>query len=197
MDAVAVTVVATDPVTREGAVARLSMSPDLRIEAEVGEVLLVIATEVTEELLVEIERRQADTGRGVVLVADVVRHQQVLRAINAGLVALLIRQESGFDDIITAVVRARTGQTQLPEPVVRHLVDRLRALQKADGSHNLAGREIEVLRLLSEGLDTGEVAAKLNYSERTVKHIVHGILTRLNLRNRTHAVAQAFRSGVL
>jgi DNA-binding NarL/FixJ family response regulator len=198
MKPIAVTVLATDPVTREGTVARLAAAPELEVvESGACEVLLVVATEVTERLLVEVERRRVTPDCRVVLVADAVRRQQVLRAVNLGLAALLVRQETRFDDIIEAVVRVSEGHVQLPEPVVRLLVDRLRALENASGSFHLAGRELDVLRLLSEGFDTGEVAAKLNYSERMVKHIIQGTLTRLNVRNRAHAVAQAFRSGVL
>jgi DNA-binding NarL/FixJ family response regulator len=58
-------------------------------------------------------------------------------------------------------------------------------------------REVDVFRLLAEGLDTHEVAGRLNFSERTVRNIIHGALTRLKLRNRTHAVAYALRSGVM
>jgi DNA-binding NarL/FixJ family response regulator len=56
-------------------------------------------------------------------------------------------------------------------------------------------REVDVLRLLAEGLDIAEVAQRLNYSERTVRSIIHGVLTRMKLRNRVHAVAFALRSG--
>ena len=58
-------------------------------------------------------------------------------------------------------------------------------------------REVEALRLLSAGLSTADVAVELSYSERTVKNIVHGVLTRLKLRNRTQAVGYALRHGAL
>jgi DNA-binding NarL/FixJ family response regulator len=58
-------------------------------------------------------------------------------------------------------------------------------------------REVDVLRLLAEGLDTAEVSQRLNYSERTVRNIIHGMLTRMKLRNRVHAVAFALRNGVM
>jgi DNA-binding NarL/FixJ family response regulator len=60
-----------------------------------------------------------------------------------------------------------------------------------------SGRELDVLRLLSEGWDTAEIAEKLAYSERTVKNVIHDITTRLQLRNRSHAVAYAVRQGLI
>jgi DNA-binding NarL/FixJ family response regulator len=54
-----------------------------------------------------------------------------------------------------------------------------------------------VLRLLADGHDTAEVGRQLYYSERTVKNIVHDVTSRLDLRNRTHAVAYALRQGLI
>jgi len=54
-----------------------------------------------------------------------------------------------------------------------------------------------VLRLVSDGHDTSEIATTLCYSERTVKNVLHDVTTRLNLRNRSHAVAYAMREGLI
>jgi DNA-binding NarL/FixJ family response regulator len=61
----------------------------------------------------------------------------------------------------------------------------------------LTEREVSVVRLLAEGYDTAEIARRLYYSERTVKNIIHDITSRLELRNRTHAVAYAIREGLI
>jgi DNA-binding NarL/FixJ family response regulator len=208
METVNVAVLATDPVTREGAIARLSAYRE-EISLSPGQppnVLVVLTAEVTEQILAHVERIGRSVPDGpvrVVLVADEFREQLVLRAVTAGLVSVLHRPRSSFDQIVKAVLAAHTGRAQLPGSLVRTLIDHVRSIQQhvlaprdltASG---LAGREVEVLRLLSDGLDSAEVAAKLNYSERTVKNIVHGIVTRHKLRNRTHAVAYAFRAGVL
>jgi DNA-binding NarL/FixJ family response regulator len=54
-----------------------------------------------------------------------------------------------------------------------------------------------VLRLLADGCDTAEVGRRLFYSERTVKNIIHDVTSRLELRNRVHAVAYAIREGLI
>ena len=61
----------------------------------------------------------------------------------------------------------------------------------------LTERETSVLRLLSQGCDTAEVGRRLFYSERTVKNIIHDVTSRLELRNRAHAVAYAIREGLI
>lgn len=61
----------------------------------------------------------------------------------------------------------------------------------------MTDREIKVLKLLADGHDTAEVGRGLYLSERTVKNIIHDVTSRLNLRNRTHAVAYALRQGLI
>ena len=58
-------------------------------------------------------------------------------------------------------------------------------------------RELDVLRLVSEGRELSEIATKLCYSERTVKYILYGLMKRLQLRNRAHAVSYAIRAGLI
>ena len=48
-----------------------------------------------------------------------------------------------------------------------------------------------------EGLDTSEIAVSLSYSERTIKNVLHEVTSRLQLRNRSHAVAYALRNGLI
>jgi DNA-binding NarL/FixJ family response regulator len=60
-----------------------------------------------------------------------------------------------------------------------------------------AERELVVLRMIASGMETAEIAADLGISERTVKNIVHAITTRMQVRNRAHAVACAVRTGLI
>ena len=211
MNPVAVAVLAADPVTREGALAMISSCPQLNLvdadRRDRADVLLVLAGDVTNQVLARMEQAitQMDpTGTlPIVLVANGIGDQQLLRAIEVGLVSLLLRQESGFARIVDAILAVGSGKARLPEAVVHSLVHQVRALGRdlvsryGAGLLGLADREVQVLRLLSEGLGSGEVAVKLNYSERTVKNIINGVLARHHLRNRTHAVAYALRRGAL
>ena len=60
---------------------------------------------------------------------------------------------------------------------------------------SLTARECRVLSLMADGLSTREVATTMAYSERTIKNILQELTGRLNLRNRTQAVAYAVRRG--
>ena len=62
---------------------------------------------------------------------------------------------------------------------------------------SLSDRESDVLRLVSEGLDTKQIATKLAYSERTIKNVIRDIVRRFGLSNRSHAVSFAIRQGLI
>ena len=81
-----------------------------------------------------------------------------------------------------------------------HQVGRLQRQVLAPRGIDLSGltdREIAVLRLVAEGLDTSEIARRLCYSERTIKNVIHDVTSRLQLRNRSQAVAYAMREGLI
>jgi DNA-binding CsgD family transcriptional regulator len=91
----------------------------------------------------------------------------------------------------------------MPPNLVGELLQQIDRLQREVPTLNgltaagLSRREVDVLRLTADGLDTAEIAAELCYSERTVKNIIYGLTQRLKLRNRSHAVAYALRSGLI
>jgi DNA-binding NarL/FixJ family response regulator len=205
-----VAVLAADPLMSEGTVAYLRSRPEVRPVpwGEVGraDVVLVMAGQITEDTLVQIQRvaeeRAGDELR-VVLVGDGIREPQLLRAVTSGVVTVLPRRDADYGHIVRAIVQAHAGHGEMPPQAVGWLSARIRAIQEQVLAPNgltaagLQAREVDVLRLLADGLDTAEIAVLLNYSERTVKNIIHGLLTRLKLRNRSHAVAYALRSGAL
>lgn len=208
--AVTVAVLGSDPVDRRGAVAWLGACPGITPVAPDdlarADVVLVIAGQVGEETLSLMRRAAAQApGRELrfVLVCDAIGEPQLLRALGTGMVSVLPGQEAEHERLTRALVNAREGRAELPGDARGWLQSRIRVIQRdALGPHGLTSaglftREVDVLRLLADGYDTREVAKRLNYSERTVRNIIHGVLTRLNLRNRTHAVAYALRTGAI
>ena len=208
--AVTVAVMATEPLVAEGAAAYLRTYPGIMPVAadrlDRASVVLVIAGRVGEGTLAALQRAAElapDREMRFVLVCDDIREPQLLRALNWGLVSVLPRQETDYQRIARALVNVRDGKVELPPDAHGWLEERIRLVQRdVLAPHDLttAGlytREVEVLRLLAEGMDTLEIARRLSYSERTVRNIIHGLLTRMKLRNRAHAVAYALRNGVM
>ena len=77
------------------------------------------------------------------------------------------------------------------------LVESLARPPEDDYQGELLDRYRRPIPRLADGLDTQQIAGKLSYSERTVKNVLHGLMHRLQLRNRAHAVAFALREGYI
>ncbi|MBZ9640906.1 response regulator transcription factor [Streptomyces sp. PSKA30] len=134
----------------------------------------------------------------IVLVANSITETQLTGAISHRLVSFLPRRQTEMQHILAVIMSSRAGHAHLPAALVRKLVEGLRVLQSSCSSEfALTEREIDIVRLLAEGWTTQQIAEKLSYSERTIKNAIHGLLTRLGLRNRAHAVGYGARLGIL
>ncbi len=80
--------------------------------------------------------------------------------------------------------------------LVMELLDGIASDDKPAGAR-LTDREQQVLSLIAAGHPTREVALELSYSERTVKNVLHDVVTKLNARSRSQAVAHAVREGLI
>ncbi|MFC0431923.1 response regulator transcription factor [Kutzneria buriramensis] len=166
-----------------------------------------VAVMVAERMSVEVMstlRKVKETLRvPVVLIPGEIDPADLLAAVDCNVVAVLPRAAATSDRIEEAVLTAAAGGGALPPSILGELLRQVEQIQREvlspNGLHfsGLTPREIDVLRLLSHGLDTAEIAAKLCFSERAVKKVIFGITRRLNLRNRPHAVAYALRTGVI
>lgn len=128
-----------------------------------------------------------------------VRHpteEMLVDIVEGGVVAILLRQDLQPSALVTTVRAALQGQAALPNLVLHRLLDRAVAGERRTGT-SLTKRERRVLALLADGSDTRSIAEELCYSERTIKNVVHDLLTKMNCRNRAHAVAQAARQGII
>jgi len=105
-------------------------------------------------------------------------------------------------DLVQAVRAAYLGQVQLHPEVARKLMSAVAAKVELPAGRapasfgELTERELEVLRLLAEGLNNREIAAKLVISDKTVKTHVSSILGKLHLEDRTQAAIYALRHGL-
>jgi DNA-binding NarL/FixJ family response regulator len=137
-------------------------------------------------------------GRDTRLVATVreVTEQAVREIVDAGVCAVLPHGTLTADALVTSLRSVVAGNVALPGDMLARLL--LHVTQTSYlGPTGLNTRERSVLRLLADGMDTRGIAEDLCFSERTVKNVVHDVLTKLNCRTRAHAVAVATREGVI
>ncbi len=125
----------------------------------------------------------------------------VSTAVEAGVVGYL-RKETLTQDVLQAAIQAAAGGAAILAPNMLQAMLNGNAPERDGIAPRLAGqrlteREQRVLALIAEGHPTREVAARLSYSERTVKNVLHDIVTKLNVRSRSQAVAHAVRDGLI
>jgi DNA-binding NarL/FixJ family response regulator len=156
------------------------------------------AGRLTAEVVADLRR----TTVPVVLVLDEIGDVDVLTIVECRVVAVLPRVAATGDRVLRSVLAAADGGGVLPPNLVAELMEHLRRLRRelvapTSGDGRLTAREVDVLRLMADGMDTAEIATKLSYSERTVKNVFYNLTNRLHLRNRPHAVAYALRKGMI
>jgi DNA-binding NarL/FixJ family response regulator len=207
VDRVSVYVHAEDPISRAGVVSQLRQRPELALlgeqERDAAAVVFVAADTVDESTATVLRALRRKSEARLVLIAARIDDAGLGTVIDCGVAGVVHRFEASGDRLVEAARATVRGEGCMPSDLVARLMTQMGKMQKqlADprglSYSGMNEREIEVLKLVAEGLDTREIAGKLAYSERTVKNILHDVTTRLQLRNRAHAVAYALRQGLI
>jgi len=204
---ISVTTVTPDPLSRAGLAATLGGQPGIAIveapDPDEPAVAVVVADEIEESVLREIRAARAAGHERVVLLVSRIDDTGLMSAVEAGVVGVVRRSQATPSHLAAAIRAAVVGEGTLPPDLLGRLLGQVERLQRQVLSPRgltfagLTERETSVLRLLADGLDTAEVGRQLFFSERTVKNVIHDVTSRLDLRNRTHAVAYAIRHGLI
>ncbi|QEO16107.1 response regulator transcription factor [Agromyces intestinalis] len=201
-----VRVYAHDPISEAGVVSALRPRPEVRVvgpDDELAAVVVVVVDDVDDETLNRLRFLRRNGEARVILVASHLDDQVLVDAVECGVVGLLRRSEATTDRLLSSIASAAAGEGTVPPDLLGRLLEQVGRLQRTVLDprgitfRGLAAREVDVLRLVAEGWDTAQIAKELCYSERTVKNVLHDVTTRLQLRNRSHAVAYAVREGLI
>jgi two-component system NarL family response regulator len=103
---------------------------------------------------------------------------------------------SGIGEVISAIKRVAAGEVILSPQMAGSLVSEFRQRQSNKEDIDLSPREMEVLKLVGDGMTNAEIAEKLFLGESTVRTYLSRLLDKLQLRNRAAAVAYATRRGL-
>ena len=119
-------------------------------------------------------------------------------ALRSGVKAILPR-DADLNEILPAIQAAHSGLVLLDPDVTQNLASRIptRRARPAHALDDLTPREIEVLRMLADGLGNREMASRLGISEHTVKFHVSSILDKLGASTRTEAATLGMRMGLI
>ncbi|MGI5119458.1 response regulator [Marinactinospora thermotolerans] len=202
---------------RTGLSTIIDAQPDLAVAGECGDgrtaVELarrlrpdVVVMDVRMPILDGIEATRLLAGAGVehpvkVLVVTTFNlDEYVYEALRAGASGFLLK-DAPPDRLLHGIRTVAMGTALLDPQVTRQLVGRyaarIRPAENGARDTPLTPRELEVLRLIADGLSNSEIAATLVISHETVKTFVSRILTKLGLRDRVQAVVYAYRHGLV
>ncbi len=137
----------------------------------------------------------------VIILTSFGDEDKVFPAIRAGAQGYLLK-DIAPNDLVQAVRAVYLGQVQLHPDIARKLMSAVAAkeeppeIRAPTSLEALTERELEVLRLIAEGLNNREIADKLVISDKTVKTHVSSILSKLQLGDRTQAAIYALRHGL-
>ncbi len=211
------------PVIRDGLALLLSAGGEIDVVASVGdgaqavEQVIALCPDVAlldlrmpvmdgAEATAAITRQCPDVG--VLILTTFADDDAVLPALRAGAVGYLTKDTSG-EDLLAAIHEVAAGRTVLDPGVQRRLVELLRAAPPPPNTappelspsapspeaEGLTRREVDVVRLVAEGLSNQQIARRLVVSEATVKTHLNHVLSKLALDGRPGLVAWAWRNG--
>jgi DNA-binding NarL/FixJ family response regulator len=197
-------VYADDPILEAGVVSQLRPRVEVEVVDSAGLPRADVAIAVADALdgaTVRILRSMRKAGvPHTLLLLGAVDDATAMRAAEAGVSGVLRRAEATADVLVRTLAAVASGGGVLPRDLLGDLLGQVGEMARQTRTprfDKLSQREADVLRLIADGLDTDEIARTLCYSQRTVKNILHGVTTRLQLRNRSHAVAYAVREGLI
>jgi DNA-binding NarL/FixJ family response regulator len=187
------------PAICEGLAVRISSQPDLEVcgqAADTAEAMELIKAARPDVVVVDI---QLKTGNGLDLIQRIKAHDDSIRilvwsmypdalyaerALRAGALGYINKQNTTHD-IVDAIRRVCDGKVFLCEETANRLLDhvvRRGNRWKASGVESLSDRELDVFRLVGQGLSTAQIAAQLHRSSHTVEAHRQAIRRKLNLK---------------
>lgn len=121
--------------------------------------------------------------------------EYVTEAIEAGATGYLLK-DIKREELVQAIRAVQQGRAPL-SPLSRELLTEFSNLMKGAERSHLSERELEVLRLIASGATTKEIGSQLFLSEATVKRDVQHIFEKLDVRNRSEAIAEAYKRKLI
>jgi two-component system NarL family response regulator len=191
-------------VVRSGLAASLSLEQDLEIIAEASDAVEAVAAYEKHRpdlVLMDLQLgetsginateviRKVDPKARILVFSSFARDEDIHRAIIAGALGYL-QKAAPREELLEAVRTVASAQRYLPPEIAARLADRI-------GRQEPSPREREILTLIASGLSNKEIAPALGVSEETVKHHVSNLLAKLDVRDRTQAVTEALRRGLI
>ena len=213
-DAITILLVDDHEVVRQGVRAFLDTQADISVvgEADSGEEAVRLAEQLIPDVIlmdlvmpgkvdgVEATRqvKKSSPRTQVVVLTSYHEDEHIFPAIRAGAISYVLK-EIGSEELGEVVRKAAKGEAVLHPRVAARLIREVQGARNVDPNPftELSDREMEVIRLIANGLSNAKIAEQLVISEKTVKGHVSNILGKLHLADRTQAAVYAWREGIV
>ena len=212
MEAIKILIADDHPVVREGLFSMLSREPDFDVVGEAKDG--VDAVNKTKELnpdvvLMDLRMPEMDgveAMRQIKAVSPDVKFiilttfsddEYIFSGIEAGARAYLLK-DAPREELFKAIRAVYRGESLIQPVVASKLLDRFAELsRRAPSAEELSERELQVLQLIAKGAANKEISAQLSISQSTVKTHISNIFQKLEVNDRTEAVTQALKRGII
>jgi len=201
------------PVVREGLISMIKREPDFKVVGEAANG--IEAVNKTKELkpdvvLMDLRMPELDgveairqisatvPGTRFIILTTYSDDEFIFKGIEVGARAYLLK-DAPREDLFKAIRAVHRGESLIQPVVASKVLDRFAELsrQAQAPAEVLSEREIEVLALMAKGDANKEIAAQLHITDSTVKTHISSIFQKLNAKDRTEAVMQAIKRGII
>jgi DNA-binding NarL/FixJ family response regulator len=202
------------PVVREGLTTMIGREPDFHVigEAKTGVEAVTKAKELKPDVVlmdlrmpemdgVEAIRQISAQEPGIkfIILTTYSDDEFIFKGIEVGARAYLLK-DAPREELFKAIRAVYRGESLIQPVVASKVLDRFAELSRqsqAPSSETLSERELDVLRLMAKGCANKEIAAQLHITNSTVKTHIASIFQKLNATDRTEAVTQAIKKGII
>ena len=189
---------------RDGLAALIASQPDMHVasEADSAEAALEILESYSPDVTLLDLRLPGAQGTDmvrriravcastkIIVLTNSQGSDEIIRALEAGASGYLFKT-AARQDLLAAIRAAHAGRKYIPQNVALKMTEQMPRIE-------LSKRELDVLQLVARGMRNKEIADTLRIAEPTVKEHVRGILSKLNVNDRTAAVTAALTRGIL
>lgn len=197
-------------VVREGLRALIGITPDMQLvgEAKDGvEAVLKVRAAKPDVVLLDVMMPRMDGIEAISAIKDELPDtriiiltsfsddDKVLSAIRSGALGYMLK-DSSPQELLQAIRDVYAGKSSLHPSVALKLIHEINRPSNQITDEDLTDRELQILRLVAQGLSNQDISQTLTISERTVGTHISNILNKLNLSNRTQAALYALRKGI-